>query len=67
MVLLPDPEFDINGMARFLSQEGFDRDIAVCERLGYPDERIDIGTTDYPPVAISGLYCLVIGQIIGIF
>ena len=38
----------------------FSKNISVCEKLGYPDERIVTGTTDEPPVAGSDMYCVII-------
>ena len=58
--LLPDPYFGIKEIAGFLKKEGFSRDISVCEKLGYPGERILTGTIDEPPDVGSDMYCVVI-------
>lgn len=58
--LIPDSSFGLNEIAGFLRYEGLFRRISICERLGYPDERIETGSTEQPPVAMSGLYCVVI-------
>jgi cobalt-precorrin-7 (C5)-methyltransferase len=59
--LLADPQFDIDGCAEFLRKSGISCDLAICENLGYPDERIALGSTTSSPNATSSLYSLVIG------
>ena len=61
--LLPDSSFGVNELAGFLKSEGLQRQISVCERLGYPDERITTGTTENPPYAESDMYCVVISNL----
>lgn len=61
--LLPDSSFGVNELAGFLKSEGLQRQISVCERLGYPDERIVTGTTENPPYAESDMYCVVISNL----
>ena len=58
--LLPDSSFGVNEVAGFLHSLGISGRISVCEKLGYPDERIDTGTTGKPPHAETGMYCIVI-------
>ncbi|MDO9096494.1 MAG: cobalt-precorrin-7 (C(5))-methyltransferase [Candidatus Methanoperedens sp.] len=58
--LLPDSSFGVNEIADFLLSLHLPRRVSVCERLGYPDERIDTGTTDKPPHPESDMYCVVI-------
>ena len=36
--------------------------IALCEDLGYPSERIEMGTPERPPVVKSRLFSLVVGR-----
>ena len=36
--------------------------IAVCERLGYPDERVQIGSALEPPETKTGLFVVVAGE-----
>jgi len=60
--LLPDPSFGINEIADILSSLGLSRQISVCERLGYPDERVAAGTTENPPCAESDMFCVVISD-----
>lgn len=62
--ILPDPQFDLHEIARFLLDHGFSIPIAVCEQLSYPDERIAIGTTVNPPDVKSDLFCIMIGDAI---
>lgn len=59
--LLPDSTFGVDEVAVFLVSLGLTRRITICERLGYPDERITTGTTVNPPIAESDMYCIVIG------
>lgn len=57
--LLPDPSFGIEEIAVFLKSHGLSGRIFICEKLGYPDERIEKGTTENPPHTISEMYCVV--------
>ncbi len=57
---LPDSSFGAVEVAGFLKSHQLSRRISVCEQLGYPDERIDTGTTDKPPHPESDMYCVVI-------
>jgi cobalt-precorrin-7 (C5)-methyltransferase len=58
--LLPDHSFGVKDIAGFLKKECFSKKISVCEKLGYPGERIVTGTIDEPPVAGSDMYCMII-------
>lgn len=58
--LLPDAAFGVNELVSLLKHRGLLRKIWVFEKLGYPDEHISEGTTEKPPVASSGLYCIMI-------
>lgn len=60
--LLADPQFDIAACAAFLQQCGIFCDMAVCENLGYPEERIEVGSVASPPLVSSSLFSLVIGK-----
>jgi cobalt-precorrin-7 (C5)-methyltransferase len=62
--LLADPKFDIAELYRRLSATEIPSPlrIALCENLGYPDERIVTGDLRAPPVPVTGLYSLVIGH-----
>jgi cobalt-precorrin-7 (C5)-methyltransferase len=58
--LLSDPSFDPRVLSKAVDAGGDGYRIAVCERLGYPDERISVGTSRDPPSACSGLFVVVI-------
>jgi len=60
--VLPDPDFDIRKFSGFLNKRCGKIKIALCERLGYPDERISEGTSEDPPEAETGLFVLVVGD-----
>ncbi len=60
--LLADGSTDLVGLCRYLESLGIKRDVAVLSDLGYPEERIDIGTTEAPPEA-SGMFSVVIGDL----
>jgi len=58
--LLPDSSFGAPEVAEFLEDHGLLRKFAVCQQLGYPDERIEIGTSEEPPSVETDMYCIVI-------
>ncbi len=60
--LIADPAFSVAALAEALREESPNARIAVCESLGYPDERVAIGTIDNPPVPITPLFVVVAGQ-----
>jgi len=62
--LIADPKFDIIELYRRLNVMGLSEPvrIAVCENLGYPDERIVTEDLLSPPYPKSDLYSLVIGH-----
>ena len=60
--LLPDPAFPLEDLAGALRREGMACTIALCEDLGYPEERITRGTPESPPRARSRLFSLVVGR-----
>ncbi|MCX6688335.1 MAG: cobalt-precorrin-7 (C(5))-methyltransferase [Methanoregula sp.] len=62
--LLADPKFDVTELYQQLSAAEIPTSlrIAVCENLGYPDERIVIGDLQAPPMPKVDLYSLVIGH-----
>jgi cobalt-precorrin-7 (C5)-methyltransferase len=61
--LLPDAKFGVDEIAEILKHHGISRRIWVFEKLAYPDEHISEGTTERPPVARSGLYCIMIAEV----
>lgn len=56
--LIADPDLSIDELARSLSPSV---KIAVCEDLGYPNERIAQGTAGNPPKVLSRLFCIICG------
>ena len=60
--LLPDSAFGVEKITDLLKSNGLSWTISVCEKLGYPDERISTGTVENPPHNESGMYCIVISH-----
>lgn len=60
--VLADPQFNVPGLAKRLKNRSIKCKIAVCENLGYEDERIAVGTPSKPPKAGSKLFSLVVGN-----
>jgi cobalt-precorrin-7 (C5)-methyltransferase len=60
--LLADPTFSVAELAEKLASTSPECRIAVCERLGYPDERVQVGTPLEPPEAKSKLFVVVAGE-----
>jgi cobalt-precorrin-7 (C5)-methyltransferase len=62
--LLADPKFVVPELYQRLSAAEIPEPlrIAVCENLGYPDERVVTGDLSAPPVPNAGMYSLVIGH-----
>jgi cobalt-precorrin-7 (C5)-methyltransferase len=60
--LLPDPSFPVKDLSSALKKTGISCTIALCEDLGYPAERITLGTPEQPPMAASRLFSLVVGR-----
>jgi cobalt-precorrin-7 (C5)-methyltransferase len=60
--LLVDPKFPISELAAKLASSIPDCHMAVCERLGYPDERVQVGTALDPPEAKTDLFVVIVGE-----
>jgi cobalt-precorrin-7 (C5)-methyltransferase len=60
--LLTDPGFDPATLAGALRDLPGRIRIAVCDRLGYPDEKITTGTPEHPPPPGISLSCIVAGE-----
>jgi cobalt-precorrin-7 (C5)-methyltransferase len=60
--LLPDPKFDAGALYRMVMDAGVPARIAVCENLGYPDERIATGSLEELLLPKADLYSLFIGN-----
>ena len=57
--LIADPAFSVGALAAALPPE---TRLAVCEDLGYPAERIAVGTAAEPPVPRGDLFVVVAGE-----
>jgi cobalt-precorrin-7 (C5)-methyltransferase len=60
--IVADPKFSIEALASALAGSGEEISVAVCEDLGYPGERIGIGTITEPPVPVSRLFSMLVGR-----
>jgi len=60
--LLADPKFDTTELYARLQRLALPLQVAVCEDLGYPEEKIAIGPVASPPETSAALYSLVIGN-----
>lgn len=60
--LLADPKFDTEELYIRLRRLVLPLQVAVCENLGYPDEKIAVAPIESPPAPAAGLYSLVIGN-----
>jgi cobalt-precorrin-7 (C5)-methyltransferase len=60
--IVADPKFSITALAGALTGSGEEILVAVCEDLGYPGERILIGTITGPPVPFSRLFSVLVGR-----
>jgi cobalt-precorrin-7 (C5)-methyltransferase len=59
--LIADPAFDLAGLYQRISLLSQPITIAVCENLGYPDERIASGPVTSPPFPSGPLAAVMIG------
>ncbi len=60
--LLADPKFSVADLYSRLAALSLPLQIAVCENLAYPEERIVVGDITEPPQPETDLYSLVIGD-----
>ena len=60
--LLADPTFLVSELAEKLASSSPECRIAVCERLGYPDERVQIGSPLEPPETKTSLFVVIVGE-----
>ena len=60
--LLPAYDFGVDQVAALLLDMKIDVLIAILEQLGYPDERVEVGTVEKPPAVKSQLYCIMAGS-----
>jgi cobalt-precorrin-7 (C5)-methyltransferase len=61
--IVADPKFSLVSLDLALSGSGEGIAVALCEDLGYPGERIRIGTVSEPPVPASRLFSVMVGRI----
>ena len=61
--IIADPKFSITALCAALLGTGEDISIAVCEDLGYPGEKIRIGSIARPPQPDSRLFSVMVGRI----
>ena len=59
--LLTDDSTDLEGLCRYLESQDLHRAVASLTDLGYPEEKIERGSTASPPKA-PGLSCVLIGE-----
>jgi cobalt-precorrin-7 (C5)-methyltransferase len=60
--LLVDPTFSVSELAEKLGSSSPECRIAVCERLGYPDERVQVGSALEPPETKTSLFVVIVGE-----
>jgi cobalt-precorrin-7 (C5)-methyltransferase len=60
--IIADPAFSLDELGAALSGSGEGLEIAVCEDLGYPKERISFGPVKHPPRPHSALFCVLAGR-----
>jgi cobalt-precorrin-7 (C5)-methyltransferase len=60
--LLADPKFRTEELYRRLADLSVPLQVALCENLGYPDERIVVGDMESLPEAKAPLYSFLIGN-----
>jgi cobalt-precorrin-7 (C5)-methyltransferase len=60
--LLIDDSTDLPGLCQYLEEKGLKREVAVLSDLGYPQEKIRMGSTENPP-DWKGLVCVIIGDL----
>jgi cobalt-precorrin-7 (C5)-methyltransferase len=60
--LLPEEKFGSLEVAEVLKELELEAELYICEKLGYPEERISKGTPTNPPIPGTILYGLLIVQ-----
>lgn len=64
--VIADPAFRIAEVCERLAGMGDDISIVLCEDLGYPHERISVGTISDPPLPSSRLFVVFLGRFPGL-
>lgn len=60
LFILPDPAFGVDEIRNLIRSLGLHRNITICEKLGYPDERHFTGNSDQIHSADLDFYVLLI-------
>jgi len=60
--LVADPTFPVPLLGKSLKSLGEGIRVAVCENLGYPEERVEVGIPSVPPVVQSSLFVVLCGR-----
>ncbi len=60
--LLADPNFKLDQLAKAFLEKKVECQIALCENLGYEEERIQIGSPSQLPEVKARMFSLVIGR-----
>jgi cobalt-precorrin-7 (C5)-methyltransferase len=60
--IIADPKFSISGLCDAIGERRAWISVALCEDLGYPKERITVGTVSDPPVPQSRLFSVFVGK-----
>lgn len=60
--VVTDPKFDVNALSQALMEKKVDCMMAVCQDLGYAEERIIVGSPDEPPKPTSDLFAVMLGH-----
>ena len=63
--IIADPKFSISHLCSAIGEGREDISVALCEDLGYPEERITVGTVSDPPVRHSRLFSVFMGRFSG--
>lgn len=61
--IIADPKFSLDRLAASLAGSVEGISVAICEDLGYPGERIRIGSLSNPPAPASSLFSVMVGRI----
>lgn len=60
--LLVDDSTDLAGLCKYLEDNGLKKEVVALTDLGYPEEKIKMGSTANPPIS-KGLACVMIGDL----
>lgn len=60
--LLVDDSTNLAGLCEYLEDNGLKKEVVALTDLGYPEEKIKMGSTANPPIS-KGLACVMIGDL----